>query len=235
MSKKKPKSADLHPGPGFRIKTGMQRPSPELVTRYAAYETPDISDLMNRLYAMDGGISNLINSENIAGPALTVKLFPGDNLMIHKALDVAQPGDVVIVDTSLNTTTAVIGDLVTQKAKHRGIKGFIIDGLVRDLPAMKGVDLPVFARGVTPIGPLHRGPGELGYVVSCGGIVIRPGDLIVADGNGIVAVRADFAADILARLDAQRDGMAAYLQSVRDGSFSNEWVNAALLDCPVSE
>lgn len=224
----KPQSAEIHPGPGFRIKNGIQRAAPELLERFRSYGTPDVSDLLNRLYAMDGAIRNLVNDDVVVGPAITVKLYPGDNLMLHKSLDVAHPGDVLVVDTSMNGTTAVIGDLVTQKAKHRGIAGVIVDGLVRDLPALRQVGLPVFARGVTPKGPLHRGPGELGYPVSCGGVVVNPGDIIVADENGIVVVRCDFAEELINRLDAQRVSQKAYLDDVKKGVFSNAWVDRML-------
>lgn len=233
--RRRPTSAEIHPGPGFRVRQRMVRPRASTVERFRAYGTPDVSDLLNRLYAMDGGIRNLVNETALVGPALTVKLYPGDNLMLHKALDAAEPGDVVVVDSSLNTTTAVIGDLVSSKAKHRGIAGVIVDGLVRDIEAVRAVGLPVYGRGVTPKGPLHRGPGELGYPVSCGGIVVNPGDVIVADTSGIVVVRADFAEDLLERLDAQRDALASYVANVKRGVFSNEWVDRYLEQhgCPV--
>ena len=225
---KRPTSAEIHPGPGFRVRTRFPRPTPEIVERYRSYVSPDVSDLLNRLYAMDGGIRNLVNDQSLCGPALTVKLYPGDNLMLHKALDVAQPGDVVVVDSSMNTTTAVIGDLVSTKAKHRGIQGVIVDGLVRDVAAVREVGLPIYARGTTPMGPLHRGPGELGYAVSCGGLVVNPGDLIIADASGIVVVRLDFAEELLSRLDTQRPTLKHYVENVRKGVFSNEWVDRYL-------
>ena len=125
-----------------------------------------------------------------------VKLYPGDNLMVHKALDIAQPGDIIVVDTG-DSSNAVVGDLIARKAKHRGIVGFVIDGLARDLAGMKKVGLPVFARGITPRGPLHRGPGELNLPISCGGIVVHPGDVIVTDTNGVVVVGKEFADEIL--------------------------------------
>ncbi|OAD22951.1 Dimethylmenaquinone methyltransferase [Candidatus Thiomargarita nelsonii] len=156
---KKPKSSEIHPGPGFRIKKNIARPAEELIVRFAEFDTPDISDLMNRLYTMDIGIKNLINQAKIVGPACTVKVFPGDNLMVHKALDIARPGDIVIVDAGGSSMNGIIGDLIATKAKHRGIAAFVIDGLIRDIPGIKEVGMPVYARGITPVGPLHRGPG----------------------------------------------------------------------------
>lgn len=224
----KPKSADMQAGPGFRIHALIDRPEHALVEQYREFETPDVSDMLNRMYTMCAELHNLIDHSAFVGPACTVKVYPGDNLMVHKALDIARPGDVIVVDAGGHRANAIIGDLVAQKARHRGIQAFIIDGLVRDLPACVEVGLPIFARGVTPIGPLHRGPGEINYPVSCGGIVVNPGDIICADDNGVVVVRQDFAEEILARLYAQRESQQRYVADVYRGEFSNEWVDRIL-------
>jgi regulator of RNase E activity RraA len=226
----KPKSAEMHPGPGFRIRTEWERPDREIVTGLGAFETPVISDLMNRLYSMEPAIRPQTHPDlGLVGPALTVKVFPGDNLMVHKSLDVAQPGDVVVIDASSSALTAVLGDLISTKARHRGIAGFIVDGLVRDLPAIRDLgDFPVFSRGVTPIGPLHRGPGEIGHPIACGGIVVNPGDVIVGDLNGIVVVPRDIADDLLQRLTERKAAEADYTAAVARGEFNNAWVDALL-------
>ena len=224
----KPKSAEMVPGPGFRVRMNFERPPKELIDQYRQFETPDISDMLNRMYTMSADIHNVVNDIALVGPACTVKVFPGDNLMVHKALDAAKPGDVVVIDTSGSQRNAVLGDLVTNKASHRGIAGFVVDGLVRDLPGLKEVGLPVFARGVTPFGPLHRGPGELNYAISCGGIVVKAGDIIVADHNGVVVVHKEFAHDIIERLKTHKEGMAKYVEDVKRGIFSNDWVDAQL-------
>ena len=155
--------------------------------------------------------------------------------MVHKALDIAKPGDIVVVDAGGSRTNAVLGDLVCTKAKHRKLAGFIVDGLIRDLPGIVPLDLPVFARGTTPIGPLHRGPGEINYPISCGGIVVHPGDLIVADAAGIVVIPKDIAAELLERLKGYQESSAAYLAAVRRGEFSNKWVDTLLAEhgCPI--
>jgi len=160
----------MHPGAGFRVRSEVERPEPDAIAGFSAFETPAISDQMNRLYTMAPAIRNVAGEHmRLVGPACTVKVYPGDNLMVHKALDVAQPGDVIAIDTSASTMTAVLGDLVSTKARHRGVAGFVVDGLIRDLPGIRALgDFPVFARGVTPIGPLHRGPGEINYPVSVG-------------------------------------------------------------------
>lgn len=225
---KKPKSSEINPGPGFRVKTIIERPPQATIDKCREFETPDLSDIMNRLYCMSADIKNQVNDKPLVGPACTVKVFPGDNLMVHKALDVAQPGDVIVVDASGSDRNAILGDLVTNKAKHRGIAGFVVDGLVRDLRGLQEVGLPIYAKGITPIGPLHRGPGEINFSVSCGGIVVNPGDIIVADCNGVVVIRQDFADDVLDRASASKESLSHYVSEVKKGNFSNDWVDESL-------
>lgn len=224
----RPRSAEMNNGPGFRIKRCIERPPVEVIKAFEDFETPDVSDTLNRMYAMCCDIHNLANESSVFGPAVTVKVFPGDNLMVHKALDLIRPGDVIVVDASGTHNNAVIGDLVASKAKHRGAAGFVIDGLIRDLPEVKKVGLPVFARGVSPIGPLHRGPGEINFPISCGGIVVMPGDIIAADESGVVVVRQDFAAAVLAQLQAKKASLQSYVEAVKRGEFSNTWVDELL-------
>lgn len=226
-----PASAELSPGPGFRIIEKIKRPSRQLTAALAEFLTPDISDCMNRLYAMNSTIRPFSNPKlRLIGPACTVKVFPGDNLMVHKALDIARPGDVVVVDAASSTMNAVLGDTICTKSQHRGIAGYVIDGLIRDLPAIHALgDFPVFARGVTPIGPLHRGPGEVNFPVSVGGIVVNPGDVIVADESGIVVVPSGSLAQIVATLQSKAAGQAAYMAEVTAGRFSNAWVDDLLV------
>ena len=226
----KPKSAEMHPGPGFRIRREVVRPDPETVAGFKAFETPAISDLMNRLYTMEPAVRALTREGlGILGPACTVKVYPGDNLMVHKSLDIAEPGDVIVVDTSASTATAVLGDLISTKARHRGVAGFVVDGLIRDLPGIRELeDFPVFARGVTPIGPLHRGPGEINHPISAAGIVVHPGDLIVGDLNGVVVVPRELTVTLLERLTERTAAETSYTDAVARGDFSNGWVDALL-------
>lgn len=231
----KPRSAEMHPGPGFRVRPDFPRLTRSLMNQFLEFDTPDISDLLNRMYAVDSGIKCLTGSHHrLCGPVCTVKVFPGDNLMVHKALDVARPGDVIVVDAHGSTMNAVLGDLISTKARHRLIAGFIVDGLIRDLPSILRLDFPVFARGTTALGPLHRGPGEINYPICCGGIVVHPGDVVVADAAGIVIVPQDIAEELLQRLKAHQAANAAYLAGVQRGEFSNQWVDALLeqYGCP---
>jgi regulator of RNase E activity RraA len=231
----KPKTADMHPGPGFRVRADIERPKTETITGLGRFETPAISDQLNRLYTMMPEIRALTDEHlGILGPAVTVKSYPGDNLMVHKSLDVAQPGDVIVVDGHRSPLTAALGDLVSKKARHRGVTGFVVDGVIRDLPEIKRLgDFPVYAKDVTPIGPMHRGPGEINYPIACGGVVVNPGDIIVGDLNGVVVVPREFADDLLRRLEEKEAAEAAYNDSVASGNFSNAWVDAILEDSGV--
>ena len=133
----KPKTAEMYPGPGFRVRNESSFIDPAIVAGISDFDTPSISDLMNRLFTMSLDIKPMTDPTlRILGPACTVKVFPGDNLMVHKSLDIARPGDVVVVDASGSSLTAVLGDLISTKARHRGIAGFVVDGLIRDLPAI---------------------------------------------------------------------------------------------------
>jgi regulator of RNase E activity RraA len=233
----KPRSAEMHPGPGFRVRVNFQRLPAEQMQPFSRFATPDISDLLNRLYAVDPKIKCLTNPQHkICGPACTVKVFPGDNLMVHKSLDILEPGDIVVIDAGASDMNAVLGDLISTKARHRGCGGFIVDGLVRDLEEIKALgDFPVFARGTSPIGPLHRGPGESNYPIICCGVVVNPGDVIVGDAMGVVVIPQIIAADLLARLEAHEAANANYFESVKKGNFSNAWVDTILseLECPM--
>jgi regulator of RNase E activity RraA len=230
----KPRSAEMHPGPGFRIKHDFPRLDAAIMAEFLHFATPDISDLLNRLYAVDPAIVCLTGlGHRLCGPACTVKVFPGDNLMVHKSLDVAKPDDVVVIDSG-RSSNAVLGDLISTKAQHRGIAGFLVDGLIRDLPDVIALNFPVFARGTTPVGPLHRGPGEINYPITCGGVVVNPGDLVVADGAGVVVVPRKIALELLERLKSHEQTNAAYLAAVKRGDFSNAWVDRLLHEhgCP---
>jgi RraA family protein len=225
-----PPSNEVVGGPGFRIRRVIDRVPPELVDRFRLVEPSLVSDLMNRMYTANPGCGPIVEPADglLVGPACTVKVFPGDNLMVHASLDVAQPGDVVVVDTAGSMINAVLGDMIANKAKVRGIAGFVVDGLVRDVKGMREVGVPVFARGATPRGPLHRGPGELNFAIACLGVSVSPGDLVMASADGIVFVPREGALDVLERAEARHDADADYTAAVKRGEFSNAWVNKIL-------
>jgi len=231
MTTHRPASAEIHPGPGFRIRSDFPRLPAQVCKALLEFDTPTISDQLNRLYAVNSAIQCLSQPETaLAAPICTVRCYPGDNLMVHKALDIARPGDVIAVDACFahGGATAVLGDLIATKARHREIAGFVVDGLVRDIAGIREVGMPVFARGTTPVGPLHRGPGEINFPIALGGVVTYPGDVVVADSAGIVIVPQDAVEELLASLGAKEAAQAAYHAAVGRGEFSNRWVDELL-------
>jgi RraA family protein len=215
--------------PGFRIVNGWQRPSSDLLDAFKSIPTAIISDNMNRLFAGGPDLRPVHRQGTLCGVALTVRTRPGDNLMVHKALDIAQPGDVVVVDAGGDTTNAIIGEIMWSYAKSRGLAGFVIDGAVRDTAVLADGDLPVYARGTTHRGPYKDGPGEIGVPVSVGGMTVSPGDIIVGDEDGVVAIPQAEAWTILELAQAQQAREGAILRSIADGTVDRSWVDQTLL------
>lgn len=173
----------------------------ELVQRLAAIPAANISDAQERI-GVASALSPSWPGARLAGPAYTVWTRPGDNLYIHKALEEAQPGDVIVVNGGGDQSRALIGDMIGIRARNQGVAGFVIDGAVRDAEALAECGLPVFARSVTPAGPYKFGPGRLQIPVAIDGVVVAPGDLVVADADGVVVVRRDDAEQVLAQAEA---------------------------------
>jgi regulator of RNase E activity RraA len=149
---------------------------------------------------METGIASQWATGRCVGPALTVLTREGDNLAIHRALDDAEPGDVLVINALGGTTRAVFGDLLAEICLAAGIAGVIIDGLTRDRAAIKELGLPIWARGVSPAGPAKYGPGSVSVPVACGGTVVNPGDLITADDDGVAVIPIQRAESVLRRL-----------------------------------
>jgi RraA family protein len=176
-------------------------PTPDVVRRLGAIPAANIGDAQERI-GVASGLSPVWTGAKLAGPAYTVWTRPGDNLYIHKALDDAQPGDVIVINGGGDVSRALIGDLIGIRAKRLGIAGFVIDGAVRDADALADCGLPVFARSVTPAGPYKFGPGRLQLPVAIAGVVVSPGDFVVADADGVVVVRRDEVEQVL--VEAER-------------------------------
>ncbi|MEV0389309.1 methyltransferase [Nonomuraea sp. NPDC050643] len=162
----------------------------DALTRLAALPTANIGDAMERLGVLDSRIRPVWTGARVAGRAFTVWTRSGDNALIHQALEVAGEGDVIVVNGGGDESRALIGELIGQRAKNRGVAGFVIDGAVRDADGLGEMGMPVFARAVTPAGPYKNGPGHLGRTVAVGGVAVAPGDLILGDADGVVVVPA---------------------------------------------
>lgn len=177
---------------GCKIVKDFQRPAPELVTRFKDMPVANIDDNMGRIAAVDAAIEPIGYKGQLLGTAFTVRVPQGDNLMFHAAMDLAKPGDVIVIDAGGFTDRAIFGELMATYCKARGIKGIVCDGAIRDrggLAAME--DFHVYARSATPNGPYKNGPGEINFPVSLGGQVICPGDILVGDGDSILVIKPE--------------------------------------------
>lgn len=170
------------------------RPSPELVKAASKFQPCILADVQGRRGTMHGRIAALSQDMSCCGPAFTVEVRPGDNLMIHAALAMAREGDVIVVDGKADQTCALMGALMMNQAKAQKLGGVIVDAAIRDVLELRELGFPVFAVGSNPNGPLKVAPGRINHPISCGGVTVHPGDLVVADADGVVVIeRADIA------------------------------------------
>lgn len=216
------------PNIGFRILPMPARPAKKLVAALGAMVTAHLSDNMNRLVAGGAALRPMHAGGKLCGPAFTVKVAPGDNLMVHKAIDLAAPGDVIVVDAGGVLTSAIIGDIMTSLARKRGLAGMVIYGAIRDAAEIRARRFPVYACGVTHRGPYKNGPGEINLPVALDGMVVHPGDIVVGDADGVVAVPQAHAAEVLALARAQLAKESAMLKAIAAGNADRRWVDELL-------
>jgi len=213
---------------GFRVRRNADKVDAALVAKFKGMPVANISDSMSRLTAGGPRLRPMHASGPLAGPALTVKTRPGDNLMLHHAIDIAEPGDVIVCDGGGDLTNALMGEIMLSQAIKRGVAGFVLDGAVRDLDAFKERNLPVFAAGVTHRGPYKDGPGEIGYGISLDGMAVEPGDLIVGDWDGVLAVAKADAAAVLAATEAKNAAEVEQMAAIEAGTMDRSWVLEAM-------
>jgi RraA family protein len=213
---------------GFRILPRRRKVDAALVAQFRGLPVANVSDCMHRMSAGGARLRPRHGSGGMAGPAFTVRTRPGDNLMVHKALDLAEPGDVVVVDAGGDLTNAIIGEIMTCHAKRRGLAGLVIHGAIRDVDAIRAGTFPVFALGVTHRGPYKDGPGEINVPVALEGMVVEPGDLVLGDGDGVLCVPHDAVADVLALAQAKQATEAHEIRAVAEGTLDRRWIDARL-------
>jgi RraA family protein len=160
----------------------------------------------------------------MAGTAVTVRTRPGDNLAIHRAFDFCRPGDVLVIDGGGDITQALMGEIMATYAESLGVQGLVIDGAIRDVGAIREHDFPVYARAVTHRGPYKNGPGEVNVPVTVGCMVVQPGDIIVGDQDGVLAIAPADVAAIIEGARRQADKEAAALRSIAEGRFDRDWI-----------
>jgi len=202
---------------GFRIRDVWPRPNATLLASFRDAASPQVADSMSRLGAMDSGIRPVWHSQRVIGAAITVWCHAGDNLMIHKAIALARPDDILVVNTQGAISSAPFGELLATSAVKSGIRAVIIDGSVRDVEALEALQLPVYSRGVCPGGCNKDGGGEVGAIIACGGVAVRPGDIIVADWDGVTVVPLEDAEAVAKAAVRKVASEAARMEEIRAG------------------
>ena len=216
---------------GCRIRRNFERPSKELVEAFRGIPVANIDDNCGRIAAVDSSIYPLNPKARLLGTAFTVNAPAGDNLLFHKALDMAQPGDVFVIDAFGCEERSILGELMVSYCKIRGASGIVVDGCIRDADAIRAMNFPIYARGVTPNGPYKNGPGEIGGAVVVGGQVIRPGDILAGDGDGIVVIRPEDAEEILEQVEKLMANESRTLSEMKQHStYIRPWVDEKLAE-----
>lgn len=213
---------------GFRVAPVVDRVDPALIARAAKLPAANIGDVMSRMQTMRGGFRPFGGRKVIAGPAFPVRARAGDNLLLHHACDLAAPGDIIVGDGGGDLSIALMGELMIGHAQTRGVQGIVLDGAVRDVEALAALDIGVWACGATPSGPYKDGPGEIGYPISCGGQVVMPGDLIVADPDGVVVIPRLHAAEVIAAAEAHNAKEQRAQAAIDARTYDRAWVPEAL-------
>ena len=213
---------------GFKILERTRKASDEMIAAYTGLPVANVSDSMNRVFAAGPTIRPMHASGAMIGRALTVKTRPGDNLMLHKAIDMAEPGDVIVVDGGGDLSNALMGELMLAHAINRGVAGFVLNGALRDLDAFVATNLPTFAAGVTHRGPYKDGPGEINVPISIDGMVIEPGDIVIGDCDGVLAVSLDSAEEVLQKTLDKNAKEEKQMAAIRNKENDRSWVDKAL-------
>ncbi len=202
---------------GFRQYLNIQRPSAEVLAMFEGLPSPNIDDNMNRMYSLNG--LRPFNSATLLGPAFTVRVPAGDNLLFNRALDLAQPGDIIVVDGEACLSRALCGEIMVSHAMKRGLGGFVVNGCIRDADAIAKLPFPVFALGTAPNGPYSNGPGEINVPVVAGGMAILPGDILVGDADGLVVVRPGDAEQVAAKAHEKNKVEQSIMEKIATASW----------------
>jgi 4-hydroxy-4-methyl-2-oxoglutarate aldolase len=210
------------------IRRDFERVAPEIVKAAARIPPCIFADVAGRRGTMDGRIRALAPSMKVCGPAFTVEVRPGDNLMLHAAYCLARPGDVVVVDGKADTTSAITGGLMTNQAKAAGLAGLVVDAAVRDAEELRELGFPVFSVGTNPNGPTKFVPGRINHPISCGGVAVHPGDLIVGDADGVTVIPREEAASLIDLGVKKMAEESRRMEAIQAGKLRPGWLDAAL-------
>ncbi len=202
------------------VEHDIQRPDRETVDAFEEVPSTIVSDVTGNVgLTMDSGIRPAYDGVNMAGTAVTVKASPGDNLIIHKAITMAEPGDVLVVDCDGYTDTGHVGELMCRSCEANGLSGLVIDGAYRDSREIAEMEFPVYGRGVNPQGPLKQDPGSINVTISCGGVSVDPGDIVVGDDDGLAVIPGDGAERVLELAHEKLDAESTTREEIASGAY----------------
>lgn len=216
---------------GNRIFLRRNLPPKKLVDSFRRLPAANVADCMGRSCAMNPSIQLMSSpKEYMCGVAITVKARAGDNLFIHQALEMAGKGDVIVVSTGFGSPNSLIGEIIIANAQFKKLAGIVMDAPIRDIDSISKSDFSVYSTGHTPGGPYKDGPGEINVPISCGGISVNPGDIILGDYDGVI---------VIPRINAETILKASIPFSVKDseklskssnGTWDHTWVMKKLTE-----
>jgi regulator of RNase E activity RraA len=199
-----------------------------VVQQASEYQAAILADVAGRRGALHGRIRALRSDMKMAGTAFTVDVRPGDNLMIHAAMSLAKPGDVIVVDGKGDQTAALMGTIMFTACKQLGIAGVVIDGAVRDSLETEELGFPVFSVGTNPNGPTKLVPGRIGHPITVGGVTVHPGDFILGDADGVVVVEREKIESLLPLAAKKVKDEADRIAGIKKGDTAAKWLDGAL-------
>lgn len=202
------------------INREIVRPDPDLVQALAEQGVATVHESFYRRGLLAPRMRPISEGWSIAGPAATSLNHPGDNLMVHAALSVCQPGDVLVVAPTVPCISGMIGDLIAEQAKARGLAGIVIDSAVRDVASLRQLGLPIWSAAISAAGAVKATPGWVNVPVVCGDQAISPGDIIVADDDGVVVIPQEHAAQVLAAAVERTNKEAQSRERIPGGELS---------------
>lgn len=211
------------------IRRDFERVSADVVRRASEFQPAILADIAGRRGTMNGRIAALSPEMKCTGPAFTVEVRPGDNLMIHTAMTMAKSGDILVIDGKGDLTCALMGSIMINACNQLKLAGVVIDGAVRDTLELRELGFPVFAAGANPNGPTKFVPGRINWPISCGGMTVNPGDLIAADADGVLVVEREKAASLLDGAAKKVAEETARIAAIKQGrELRPKWLEGSL-------
>ena len=204
------------------IRHDFERVSPEIVKQASTYAASILADVAGRRGTVAGRIRPLTHSTRIAGPAFTIEVRPGDNLMIHAAMAMAKPGDILVIDGKGDASVALMGAIMLSACKKLGFGGVVLDAAHRDTEELLELGFPVYSVGANPNGPTKNISGRINWPISCGNTTVNPGDLVIGDADGVTVVPLLRATEIIEAAFVKRSSEIEFKHAVSDGVLASD-------------